>query len=332
MRFIVVDPLFEQFFEAAQYFYWCMPLNPYRLFSGPVSTREFVLGRVCFYSVLFSQLLLLVLNVVFLVDAVTIGKDALIIADTLLWLILDINAIYFLFFSRNSANDIVALLHQLHECFPKPENKRSREIATNRAKGWSSMMNLQTALFNTSLVGVLLMPIVWSFVGYFQTSVWTNKLPINMWFPFDEFSMPAFALVYLLEIWLGIVSTLIILAPIKLLGACTMLICLQFKNVADSFLHIKLLGIYRDDLPLLRDVILRHNQTLVIADQIRKVFSIPLLVVFGMSSIFICIFMFLTVNIGDGFTRLQNAANLVAFLLFCWCNSYIGNELIEHVG
>lgn len=326
----VIDPMFELFFGPAKYFYWYMPLNPYRLFLGPVSTREFIFGRFCYFFVMSSQLLLMILYALFLVRAINNGEDTLIIADTLVWLIIDVNALLFLIFSWNSGKDIAALLQQLHNIFPSAEDVIERGNAIRCAQEWTSKMNIHTALFNTALFGMVLMPIIWSVVGYYQTGFWNNYLPMNLWFPIDVLVMPVYPLVYVLEIWLFVASTYIILAPVKVLGAITMLTCLELKSVADRFRYIPYSN-HCNDLLSLADAIRRHNRALEIASKIRTVFSVPILIIFALSSIIICLYMFLLINWGNSFAIFQYTANLAAFLLFCWFNSYIGNEIIQHV-
>lgn len=326
----VVDPQFNQFFEAAKFFYWYMPVNPYRLFLGPVTTRQFSFGRICYYLVLFSQLFLLAHYAIHIAKLMSYNGNLLKCLATLVWLIFDLNAIHFIYFSWNSTKDVVDVLHQLYKDFPMTEKSRVRVSSEMWAHNWKSKMDLHTSFFNAAITGIISMPIALSLVDYFQTNIWVNQLPFDLWYPFDAHALPVYPMVYLLEVWYLLINTYIIVAPIKILGGITMLICLQFKGAADRFRSIQF-KCNRKDFLAIEDAVVFHSRALDISSKVRTIFSAPLLVIFVISSMVLCIFTFLAVNEEDAILRVQNTVNVISFLLFCCFISYFGTALIEHV-
>lgn len=86
-----VDPHFSQCFDVANLLFFYMPLNPYRRFLGNISRREYLTGLCVYYFVLLSQLLLILLYILFIAD--TLAKDEddfLITVATAVWLVLPI--------------------------------------------------------------------------------------------------------------------------------------------------------------------------------------------------------------------------------------------------
>lgn len=322
-----IDPLFSHFFERVQYLYWHMPINPYRLFLGPVSTRELFFGRICYYFVLLSQFILLILYTLFLVKSIK-SEDILNSAGTFVWVLLDIIVLYFTYFSWNKSREVAALLKQLHDIFPIDE--RGRDIAKLCANNWAWRINLQTIIFNTTVCGMLSTPILWSLVGYIQNGVWINLLPLKVWFPFDPLQIPMYHFVYLLEMWLYAVNLYIIPALGAILGGVTMMISVQFQIVANKFRNIEFEN-EKDDLLALEGAVKYHNETLEISTKISALFSVPLLIIFVLSSMVTCVFLFLAVHGKVTSDRIQNKVNSVSFLLFCAFNSYYGNYLIDTV-
>lgn len=327
----VVDPLFDKFFDAAQLLYWYVPLNPYRRFLlGTPTRRALIIGRFLYYFVLFSQLTLLTLYAMFLVDSIANGGDFLITAATFVWFIIDINAIQALYFSWNSAGELVALFHDLHDHFPKTRQEKALVDADKWAQEWTSKMFVQTTVFVTAVVGMCLQPFLLSLVGYLSDGVWRNQLPLALWLPFDPLVMPVYPVVYLVEMWFFLVNSVIMVAVEAVLGAVTMLVCLQFKGVAHKFRSIAF-GVYKQDVVAMREAIQAHNIILDISNKTRNVFSVALFFIFLLSSIVICIFGFLILNERHAFSRFQYINNLICYLVFCSVYGYYGNTLIEHV-
>lgn len=330
MSSFVVDPLYDKFFKSAKFFYWYMPLNPYRLFLGPLTSLEFIYGRFCYYLVLLTQLFLMLLYIMFLINAVAFGKDLLIVAATFVWLALNILTIYYMYFSWNSGQEMVDLLHALHDLFPKPEDTQERANADRWAREWTAKMTVHTSVFNVAITGMVSMPIILSFVGYLETGSWVNHLPLSLWIPFDALKMPVYPFVYVLEIWFILVHTYIGVAPLCIMGGATLLICLQFKSVAEKFRNLQF-GRHQDDLLKINDAIMSHNRVLEVSSRIRTVFSVPVMMIFVLSSTVICIFMFLAVNEEDAILQIQNTINVICFLIFYGFINYLGNLLMKCV-
>lgn len=327
----MMDPLFHQFFNPSVQMYWYVPLNPYRQFKALISRRQLILGHLCYYFVLCSQALVMFLYAMFIINAISTGGDFLVTAETFVWLILVINASQFVYFSMNSAGQLGEIYRSLYEIFPKTEEDKGLVNARDWAAKWTFKMKVQNFVFIFAITGMMVNPILLSLFHYFQNGTWIDQLPLHLWFPFDEFRWPIYPLVYLVEVWFFLVNSLVIVAVVASLGAVSMLICLQFKSAAQRFRSIEFGQSYKRDLLALEQAIQYHNRVLDISTSIRQVFSFPLFFISIISSMVICIFMFMVVNAEQGYDRLQYSANLISFLVFCLWNSYFGNELIEHV-
>lgn len=327
-----VDPLFDKFFDGTKLFYWFMPLNPYRCFISPAPRKstEFYFGRLCYYFVLLSQITLGILYGKFLVDPEANKGDFLVTAASAVWFILVGSSYQAVHFAWNSGRQLRALFLRIHELFPKTAEERRCVSAEAWANSWTVKMKVQTIVFVTAVFGMVSMPLVSPFVVYVRGGEWHNELPLNLWLPFDGLAMMVYPWMYLVEIWLFLMNTVPLVAVESIMGAVTMLICLQFKIAAEKFRRIQY-GDLRKDAEALREAIEYHNRTLDLSLMSKKVFSVSLFLIFVISSMVICIFMFLIINEEEAYTKSQYATNLVCFGVYCAVYAYYGNTMIECV-
>lgn len=326
-----IDPLFDKFFDAVKLFYWYVPLHPYRRFTGPVSRKLYYLGVFCYYLVLISQLLEIFLYAMFILESLATDGDFLVTAGTAVWFILNFSAFQAMYFSWNSGPKLAKLINRLHENFPKTTQEKHPINAEEWAEEWSAKMRLQAIVFVVAVNGMCFTPLILSLVGYLlNDGVWISQLPLTLWLPFNPLQMPQFPFIYTIEIWLFMVNTVILVALEAVMGAVTMLICLQFKAVAEKFRSIQF-GNYQRDLSVVRRTMKCHNIILDISTEAKKLFSFSLFVVFLFASMVFCIFMFLILNEQRLFIKGQYTANLICFFVFCAVFAYYGNVMIDHV-
>lgn len=325
-----IDYTFDRFFWALKYLYWYLPIHPYRRFVAPVSKTTMFFATIWFYFVLVSQIFLLFMYCLSVTIALAQGGDFLVTSATMVWLILDINAIQSLYFSWNSWKEMGELFQVLHDVFPKTPQEKDAVDAITWEQRWTYKMKVQTVVFIMAVLGMVSIPLMKSILEYFIEGVWRNQLPMSLWTPFDAYVWPYYPWVYLLETWLYFVNTWIIVAVEAIMGAVTMLVCLEFKRVAIRFRSIPY-GNFKNDIKEIKDAIEYHNLIQNISLKMRQVFSMALFCVFVVSSMVICLFLFLIINERGIYARLQYTMNLVCYLIYCSVYGYYGNEVIEHV-
>lgn len=327
-----VDPLYDEFFWMAKRFYWFMPLGPYKTFiTPPVKTsKEYYVKLFWYYFVISSQFTLCSLDILFLIDPAAHKGSFLTAATTASWLLLAISSYQTVYFAFNSTEGLHKLFLRLHELFPKEGDERSCVDAVEWTRLWNIKMKTHTTLFIGVVVAMCPMPFMSTLARYIWTGEWRSKLPLDLWLPVDGLEMPYYPFIYIMEAWFFLLNVVPLLAIESIMGAVTMLICLQFKIVAQKFRCIKY-GDYSKDVLAVREAIEYHNRILDLSLMSKEVFSVTLFVIFATASMVACIFMFLIMTEDDVFTKYQYGTNLTCFIVYISVFTYFGNEMIEWV-
>lgn len=330
MDFTANDPHFAQCFDLANLMYFYMPINPYRRFLGDIPRREYLTGLCVYYFVLFSQVLLILLYALFVLDAIVNDGEFLAYIATSVWLVLAVAALLYTWCTFEVGQDVADLIALLYEAFPKSREESAEVDAENWTRDWANKMIVQRNVFVTAIIGMLISPFIRSMVRFAKSGQWENGQPLLIWLPFDPLVMPIYPVVYVVEAWFLLVNTCITVATEAAVGAVAVLICLQFKKVALQFQSIKF-GNYNADLKSLIRVMQLHSKTLELAKTARKTFSIILFITYLTASMVVCIFVFLIVNENDFVNNVQYLVNLVCFLFYVAMFGYYGNLVIEYV-
>lgn len=325
-----LDPHFTQCFDLAKLMFFYVPLNPYRRFLGNIQRREYLTGLCVHYFVLFSQLLLILLYILFIVEALAKDGDFLITVATSAWLVLAFAAYMGTWCIFAYGQEVADLITLLYELFPKTKEESALIEAENWTRDWANKMILQRNTFISAVLGMSILPIIRSIVKFSLNGQWENELPILIWIPFDPLVMPIYPFVYIAEIWLFLVNTCITVALEATVGAVAILICLQFKKVGLQFRSIKF-GDYQADMKALIQAMQSHNRIIALAEKARDSFSIILFFTYLSSSMVICMYTFLIMTEKDMVVNFQYSVCLTCFLIYVAIFGYYGNMMIDYV-
>lgn len=326
-----LDPVFKEFFIAGRIWFWYMPLNVFQQFSNPATGAKLFVMRALYYFVLFSMLVLLSLDVMFLVVALSSNGDFIQCLTVTVWLVCAINAYQTTLFTWNRGPQLVDLLTVLHENFPSTDQEKDKIHVQEISKDFVLKSAYLVTLYFIAFTGMCIAPILLLVIEYWSYQVIDLQLPLILWFPFDPLKMPWYPLIYLLELWFFSLNTFIILGNASLLGAITMIIGIQFRILSYNLRNLKFNGEFANDFHLMRDAIRQHNRVLYAAQRTTEMFSFQLLVAFTIASIVICIFSFLIIIETKLVLSVLYFLVLVCYLAYTAVFALFGNEFIEHV-
>lgn len=326
-----IDPTFGKFFEAGNIWYWYVPMSPYKQFSDPFTGLRYYLIRALYYFVLFSMVLLLTLDLIYLATSFASEGDFIHSLTVTVWFVCAVNAYQTTLFTWNRGREVIELLTVLHDDFPKSDSGKKQVDADGIAKDFVAKSGALVKLFFIAFTGMCVAPIVNLIIGYFSNGQLVLQLPLILWFPFDALAMPVYPVIYLLELWFFSLNTFIVLANAALLGAITMVICIQFKILALDLRAMEFCGNFERDFKVMEKTISAHNRILFATKRTKEMFAFQLLVSFTIASIVICIFMFLIVNERQVFLSAIYVTILLCYLAYMGVFAYFGNEIIENV-
>lgn len=312
--------------------YFYMPLNPYSRFLKQMSKRQLLIGRGVYYFVLFSQLLLITLYFLYILESLMDGKDGdfLRSSASYVWLILAMNSYFITWNIFASGPKVAELIAVLCESFPKTKEERNDLEVEPFTNKFLNMMAALKFVFGGTVVVMTLSQILRSVLILLWTGQWKPEMPLSIWLPFDPKMIAAYPFAYVGECWLFLCNCCILVAFEATMGGVILLICLQFRKVQFRFRTLNF-GDYKTDLKGMIEVINLHNRTLDLAEKARQTFSISLFIIFLFSAMVICVFTFLMFTEKDPIINFQYFVNLACFLVYVVLYAYYGDQLFDYV-
>lgn len=212
------------------------------------------------------------------------------------------------------------LLKTLNDLFPKTKDEQKAFKVRSYFNGYKRMERVFAFMLSVVCIGFIVVPIV----KLILTRGRDNKLPIETWYPFDEYDPRFYSLVL---IWLSlssIIGNAALIGTDLILIAFIILICMQFNILSERIRKLK-------DFPTADvrnkfvEVIEMHKTLIRLSEQVEKIYSVPIFFNFFGSSILIC-FVGYQMSVGVDFESILKSSNflssaLLQILMLCYYGS-----------
>lgn len=309
---------FSAFVEVPLKCFKSIGLNP--LEDESKVTRKMILKRIFYYFIIFNMALSVALAAIY--TKVNIGNLALIAENVPAFGYTAVACFKVLSISFGK-KDFKELVQTLNELFPKTKAQQDAARVKNYLSGYKRVERA----FSRLIVSILLIFTVAPVLKFVVSGVWIDKLPLEMWFPFDECNPFAYNVVFFWELYIVQLGTILALlgADMALYGFVA-LISMEFEVLCGRLRELKDVA-SADTLNSLIELIRFHETLVRLSGNLERIYSFSALINFVSSSILICLF-------GYQFSSDVSMENFVKFafsimaalsqiLLLC----YYGNKL-----
>lgn len=221
----------------------------------------------------------------------------------------------------------------LFEIFPRTlKNQQKYEVClkseilqTNLImKHYSTLFMILILMFNS-------LPLVESFIYFYQTSIWIGNFPFHIWSYFnDKSSYVTFAITYIVQDWSGFNTVCSTTAVDILLCVYISHICLQFEMVNQDFSKLTFVN-HKEDADVMIQNVQRHQKIIIIASELEEVYSLIVLLNFIGSTFLICVTGFMAVSGINLYRLLKFSAFLFSSLIQTFVLCWYGNRMIISV-
>lgn len=217
-------------------------------------------------------------------------------------------------------NEFSDLLETLRDLFPKTKDDQKAFKVRSYLNGYKRMERVFASLLSVVFIGFIIVPIV----KLILTRGRDNKLPIETWYPFDEYDPRFYSLVV---IWLSVLSVIgnaALIAPDLILYAFIILICMQFNILGERIRELKIVP-KADVRKKLVELVEMHKTLIRLSKRVEDIYSIPIFFNFFGSSILIC-FVGYQMSVGVDLESILKASNLLStaliqILMLCYYGS-----------
>lgn len=283
-------------------------------------TRKLIMKRIFYYFIISNMALFVIMAVMY--TRVNFGNLALITENVPAFGYTAVACFKVLSISLGK-REFKELEQTLSELFPK--TKAEQDAA--RVKNYLSEYKRVERTFSRLIVFILLIFTVAPVLKFIISGVWIDKLPLEMWFPFDEYNPFVYNFVFVWELYIVQVGTILALlgADMALYGFIA-LISMEFEVLCGRLIGLKKVS-PTDTFGSLIELIEFHVTLTRLSGNLERIYSFSIVINFLSSSLLICLFGY-QFSIGVSFEILVKfafslMAALSQILLFC----YYGNKL-----
>lgn len=184
-------------------------------------------------------------------------------------------------------NDFKDLIDTLDDLFPKTRAEQDISEVRKYLNGYKRLERV----FMTMVCSMLLVLIGTPVAKLITAGIWNDKLPLAIWFPFNQNDPKFYSFVYIWEFFLTFSSLAISLGPDLILYALITLISFQFDVLCRRLRQMK--NVPSSDIKnTFVELVELHKVLIRLSDKLRSIFSQTIFFyVFG-NSIFLCLYLY----------------------------------------
>nr|QRF70977.1 odorant receptor [Semiothisa cinerearia] len=190
------------------------------------------------------------------------------------------------------------LIHILRNLEKKGMKRRQSlkkdSISNKEKKALEATIDKLNILFAAVIISFSLSPLVGMAMKYYKSNVIQPSLPILIIYPFDEFDLRIWPIVYIYQIWSEIVTTVYIGTADFFFFTCCTYINIQFRLLREDFEELfpstnEIVVENKEFQKRLRELIKWHQELIEAANILEIIYSKSTLLNFMSSSMIICL-------------------------------------------